>query len=142
MAFEVIEHLDDPKSLLIEAQRLLTDKGILIISTPNRKRLFAVAKRALKQPHSSTDHPPHHLTRWSTIALRRLMSQYFDSVNVYSIPYAFQSRLARAFALVLYTVFMKTMGQALCVFARCPSDLTLSTPSTKYKMANCRPLTG
>lgn len=36
IAFEMIEHLDNPKSFLIEASRILKPGGYLLISTPNR----------------------------------------------------------------------------------------------------------
>lgn len=35
-AFEIIEHLDDPRICLAEAARILTDEGVLVLSTPNR----------------------------------------------------------------------------------------------------------
>jgi len=37
VAGELIEHLSDPKRFLEECHRTLTDEGVLIISTPNRK---------------------------------------------------------------------------------------------------------
>jgi len=34
-AFEIIEHLFDPKSILLDMRRILNKKGIILISTPN-----------------------------------------------------------------------------------------------------------
>lgn len=43
-AFEVIEHLSNWKGLLLEARRVLTDSGQLLVSTPNR--LYSEESRA------------------------------------------------------------------------------------------------
>lgn len=65
--FEVIEHVEQPRRLLEEARSVLTENGVLVVSTPNR----------LGRPHppGDLDRPPHHLTRWSPTALRNALSR-------------------------------------------------------------------
>jgi len=53
-AFEVIEHLQDWRALLAEAQRVLDPNGLLIVSTPN-KRYYAEA-RAKSGPNPFHEH--------------------------------------------------------------------------------------
>lgn len=60
-AFEVIEHLENPNSLIRAAHNVTSPGGMLVLSTPNRKRL--VGRRAL------SDFPPVHLTRWDKTTL-------------------------------------------------------------------------
>ena len=49
VAFEVIEHLDDPATFIAECARVLTDGGLLIVSTPNKK--YYAETRALTGPN-------------------------------------------------------------------------------------------
>src|SRR5262245_13710514 len=79
VALEVLEHLPNPRAFLERAATLLKPDGALLLTMPNRHRVFAVLKRALGQPHSNTDYPPHHLTRWSAESLRSLLQRYFRS---------------------------------------------------------------
>ena len=51
--FEVLEHLEDPRGFLEDVKKILEEKGILIISTPNNNMIW----RPL------LDNPPHHLSR-------------------------------------------------------------------------------
>jgi ubiquinone/menaquinone biosynthesis C-methylase UbiE len=48
-AFEIIEHIDDPKPMLAEIGRVLSPQGLLALSTPNRKSLTASTGRSLKR---------------------------------------------------------------------------------------------
>jgi|GEM_PF-5774929 len=57
-SFDVIEHLPKPEMLTCEARRLLKKDGILIISTPNRHRIFSLILLALglrKFPYGQLD---------------------------------------------------------------------------------------
>src|SRR5260370_20339273 len=87
IALELLEHLPNPRTFLERATAMLKPSGTLLLTMPNRHRVFAVLKRALGKPHSSTDYPPHHLTRWSTGALRKLLRKSFGKVRVGSLPY-------------------------------------------------------
>jgi glycosyltransferase involved in cell wall biosynthesis/SAM-dependent methyltransferase len=119
-SLEVIEHRPRPDALLESASRMLKPTGLFLLTTPNRRRLFTLLKRAAGMPHSPGDYPPHHLTRWSALSLENLARQYFHEVRVGTLPYCFQSRFARSMARVLHAVCAKRMGQTLCLLARLP----------------------
>ena len=120
-ALEVLEHLPNPRAFLIRAAELLQPEGALLLTMPNRHRVFAVLKRALGKPHSSTDYPPHHLTRWSAGSLRRLLRKSFGEVRVGSLPYHAANWPGRAAATPLHFLTAARMGQSLCAVARCPA---------------------
>ena len=80
-AFELLEHLPDPRTFIRECHRLLRPKGKLIISVPGYQRWP-------KWVNSETDLPPHHLILWSEQALRRLLeSNGFSSVRTFRKPF-------------------------------------------------------
>lgn len=120
VALEVIEHLPNPLPFLERAAELLKPGGRLVLTTPNRHRVFAVLKRLLGRPHSSTDYPPHHYTRWSAGALRGLLGRYFREVRVGSLPYHFASPAGRTLARPIHLLTAGRMGQSLCAVARRP----------------------
>lgn len=59
IATEVLEHQTNPREFLDTANQLLTDNGILIITVPNKNRLF------LKLTEQPNDVPPHHFLKLS-----------------------------------------------------------------------------
>ncbi len=120
LALEVLEHLPGPLDFVARAARLLKPDGVLLLTMPNRHRLFAVLKRALGRPHSNTDYPPHHLTRWSAGALRGLLGKHFAAADVGSLPYHFGGRAGRALARPLHLLTAGRMGQSLWARARRP----------------------
>jgi SAM-dependent methyltransferase len=120
VALEVLEHLPNPRTFLERAASLLKPAGTMLLTMPNRYRVFAVLKRAVGKPHSSTDYPPHHLTRWSAGALRKLLHKSFDSVRVGSLPYHAANWVGRAAAGPLHLVTGARMGQSLCAVAGAP----------------------
>lgn len=65
-AFEIIEHLENPKQFLFDISLLLEKDGILAISCPNNNMLWRVP----------VDYPPHHLSRFSPNSLKILLNQY------------------------------------------------------------------
>ncbi len=117
LALEVLEHLPNPRPFLDRVARLLKPEGVLLLTVPNRHRAFAVAKRALGRPHSSTDYPPHHYTRWSAGALRGLLGQYFARLDVSSLPYHWPGTAGGLAAGVVHALTGGFMGQSLCVAA-------------------------
>jgi SAM-dependent methyltransferase len=120
IALEVLEHLPDPRAFLERAAALLKLDGTLLLTMPNRYRVFAVLKRALGKRHSSTDYPPHHLTRWSAGALRKLLRKSFGTVGVGSLPYHAAHWAGRAAAGPLHLLTAARMGQSLRAVARMP----------------------
>jgi SAM-dependent methyltransferase len=120
VALEVLEHLPNPRAFLERSATLLRPDGTVLLTMPNRHRVFAVLKRALGQPHSSTDYPPHHLTRWSAAALRKLLGQSFGQVHVGSLPYYASHWAGQALARPLHLLTGERMGQTLCAVARSP----------------------
>jgi 2-polyprenyl-3-methyl-5-hydroxy-6-metoxy-1,4-benzoquinol methylase len=59
-AFQVLEHLPDPKAFLVDALKLLKPNGKLILSVPNADAFpkYIGAAHLL-------DYPPHHMSQWS-----------------------------------------------------------------------------
>jgi SAM-dependent methyltransferase len=120
IALEVVEHVPNPRAFLERAASLLAPDGTLLLTLPNRYRVFAVLKRALGKPHSNTDYPPHHLTRWSAGALRNLLRKSFGDVRVSSLPYHAAHWPCQALAQPLHLLSGTRMGQSLCARARHP----------------------
>ncbi len=120
VALEVIEHLPHPRALIEQSVRILKPNGILLMSMPNFYRVFALAKRLLGRPHSSTDYPPHHLTRWSAPTVAKLLASYFERVAISSLPYHAKSRTVRAVAEAIHLASFRKLGQSLCVTASGP----------------------
>lgn len=63
-AFEVLEHLEQPRELVKKIYELLSPGGYFIMSVPNRDRLGVKLGR-----RDEWDYPPNHLTRWSKESL-------------------------------------------------------------------------
>jgi len=64
-AFQVLEHIADPRSFMKAASELLHPKGKLILGLPN-------ADSFLRYQFNMLDMPPHHMTRWTAEVLTRL----------------------------------------------------------------------
>ncbi len=65
-AFQVLEHVADPKAFLTDALACLQKNGILIVSVPAEDSYVQYT------PNHILNMPPHHQTRWSDNALRSL----------------------------------------------------------------------
>jgi len=75
--FETIEHVQSQKKAFMELKRVLKPKGLLIISSPNRK---------LTSPRKSiNDRPdnPFHTKEFSTIEFISVVENYFGILKVY-----------------------------------------------------------
>lgn len=64
-AFQVLEHVTQPREFLDAATRLLCKGGKLLIGLPN-------ARSFLRHQFNILDLPPHHMTRWNDQVLTRL----------------------------------------------------------------------
>ena len=74
--FHVIEHLKQPTHLLVDIRELLSESGILLISTPNRYSPF----------RKSTGMAwPFHEREYSVNEFRELLSVYFKNVALYAL---------------------------------------------------------
>lgn len=80
LCFDVIEHLYNPEVLLKEIYRLLKKDGVLIISTPNRNRLFGYLLQILglrKFPYGekkSDDPYAQHVIEYLVPELKNLLN--------------------------------------------------------------------
>lgn len=66
LAFDVIEHLTNPKDVIQKLKDLLNDGGRIIGTVPNRNRWFA--------DFVETDFPPHHFYRFNLSSLNYLLN--------------------------------------------------------------------
>jgi 2-polyprenyl-3-methyl-5-hydroxy-6-metoxy-1,4-benzoquinol methylase len=87
-AWDVIEHLREPRLLLKQAWQALKPGGLLGLSTPNHRGLFprlslAAAGLAGVWPHPT---PPWHLYQFSERGLKRLLGQ--EGFKVLSVEHA------------------------------------------------------
>lgn len=75
---DVIEHVRDPRALVLSCKKLLKNGGMLVISTPNLDCLWAritlVLYRAFAIPPSTLT-PPYHLFQFSKGNLDRLLAE-------------------------------------------------------------------
>lgn len=73
ISFQVIEHIRNVNLYLQEAHRVLSNKGILLLSTPNRRlRLLP-----LERPHN-----PYHVREYGPQELRLLLKRHFPIVDI------------------------------------------------------------
>src|SRR5439155_3223493 len=69
VCFEVIEHLENPAAALSEFARVLTESGLLVVSSPNR---------AVYTPGN-----PHHRHEFLPNELRAALEEHFANVMLY-----------------------------------------------------------
>lgn len=69
--FHTIEHLKEPVQFLQEVRKLLSDSGLLLISTPNRKKTFVDW--------------PYHEQEYTAEEFRTLLSTSFQDVALYAL---------------------------------------------------------
>lgn len=73
--FEIIEHLDNPRSFLSAIHGALKVGGILCLSTPNNNRIGP--------KNEFWDFPYHHLTRWTKRSLFNIVSlENFNEIKI------------------------------------------------------------
>lgn len=72
---DVIEHLPNPREVLVEVRRLLAPGGVVLIATPNEGSLPTRARAlvGVKKTEVATVVPPHHLHGFDPSTLRRIL---------------------------------------------------------------------
>ncbi len=86
---EVIEHVTDSEKLLFEFQRVLCEKGTLVITAPNWYSSYGVARKLAefitRRPVTSGNQP---IDNWYTRAkLRKQLNRYFEIEEIRGIWY-------------------------------------------------------
>ena len=74
--FHVIEHLKEPTHLLLDIGKLLSESGILLISTPNRKSPFRSATGI---------EWPYHEREYTVDEFHKLLLSCFKNVTLYAL---------------------------------------------------------
>jgi 2-polyprenyl-3-methyl-5-hydroxy-6-metoxy-1,4-benzoquinol methylase len=79
-AFEVLEHVSNPREFLRACGSLLKPHGLLIVSVPGYQRWP-------RWVNNEVDLPPHHFVLWSQTALKKiLMAEGFKDVRTEQKP--------------------------------------------------------
>jgi SAM-dependent methyltransferase len=72
-SFETLEHLEERKRFLAEIRRVLTDNGLVFLSTPNANHTQPVAGRPSN---------PYHVHEYAPGELRSELGNFFGSVDL------------------------------------------------------------
>lgn len=94
IAGEIIEHVENPSFLLREINRVLKDKGKLIISTPHAIYYWEILRNLFLSSKESID-VGEHLSNWNILDFQRLLNKNGFLVNkkygsVITIPLPFK----------------------------------------------------
>ena len=76
VSFEVIEHLEDYHTFLLNCIDLMNSSGSLILSTPNRRMTYERYERRRLMDDS-------HIQEFTPISFTQLLLRYFSSVDLY-----------------------------------------------------------
>ena len=89
LATEVLEHQIAPREFLETAFSLLKDRGLIIITVPNRERFF------IRYREAPTDLPPHHFLRFNKKFFQKNFSNNIIHLKEYKykIPLLNRSRI-------------------------------------------------
>lgn len=90
VAFEMIEHLENPDRFLNKLLKVIDRKGVLYVSTPNTDRLGHTYLQS-----------PFHVKEYNASQLKKLLSKYFNKVEIFG---QYQSKRATD----AYRDFMKS----------------------------------
>lgn len=89
---EVLEHLEDPEAGLAALQRVVTSH--VVLSVP-REPIWCALNLARGKYFTSFGNTPGHIQHWSKSGFLKLVSQYFDVIDIKS-PLPWTMLLARA----------------------------------------------
>ncbi len=73
ISFEVIEHLDRPEDLVVEAKRVVRDDGLFLVSTPD--------KQTYSNDRNSVN--PYHVKEMYEAEFREILERHFEHVTLY-----------------------------------------------------------
>jgi O-antigen biosynthesis protein len=73
VSFEVIEHLDNPEELVVEAKRIIKEGGVFIVSTPD-KQTYSNERNSVNLYHPSEMYAPE---------FEELLTRHFSNVRIY-----------------------------------------------------------
>jgi 2-polyprenyl-3-methyl-5-hydroxy-6-metoxy-1,4-benzoquinol methylase len=98
-SFQVLEHVDRPGSFFHACAQALKPGGTLIIAVPAQDSFLAIAA------NSPLNMPPHHLTRWTDLALSNLAQREgFRKIELWHEPVAHFHQDWHATTLALYAL--------------------------------------
>lgn len=78
-AFEVLEHIPNPRTFITTIYSLLSPEGYIAISLPDRDRSPVL--------NEDWDYPPHHFTRWNKKALHNYLESNGFQIVKFSGPH-------------------------------------------------------
>jgi len=80
-AWDVIEHVSDPRSFIQKIHLLLKDEGLLVLGTPNYDSLA----RKIKKSGWNHLRPPEHLSYFTPRTIQFLISSFFKNFSIMSV---------------------------------------------------------
>ncbi len=104
--FEVLEHLDNPGVFFESIKKILKPEGYIAFSVPNRDRWI--------KESVYFDYPPHHLTRWNTECIKKLLNKYnFNIVKIKTnsevgVEYFLQNKIRLG---IVKRMFTRSLGE-------------------------------
>jgi len=106
LVFDVIEHLPSDKHLVFlrKIKEFLVNRGILLISTPNK---------LISSPNQKTSGNPHHLKEYTPGELKKVIKKFFPETKIFGIKIINEEynkkvdKLGRKFRYVFFNYFGK-----------------------------------
>jgi 2-polyprenyl-3-methyl-5-hydroxy-6-metoxy-1,4-benzoquinol methylase len=114
-AFQIVEHIPNFNGLIGSAVRCVKPGGILVVTVPNRLRIF--------QDHfEPLDHPPHHLSRWTAAQLELLAAQHglkvqsihYEPASMHDCRKLLRKWLSRHLGINSDSIIVRAIGRILC----------------------------
>jgi len=112
---EVLEHLHNPEQFIKEISRILKKKGVLYLTTNNRKSLI---NRLFKTYENLS-----HCSLQTTNSLQKLVSKELCIIKFFFLPYSNQDRndlryiMLRPFRIFLHYMLPKSLQERMVVIA-------------------------
>ncbi|MFH1983049.1 MAG: class I SAM-dependent methyltransferase [Pseudomonadota bacterium] len=101
-AFQVLEHIIDPRAFIGEMIKGLSEGGRIVLSVPSAESFIALAQNHL------LNLPPHHLTWWPDHTLKSVAQRFpLELIDIYHEPV--QDIHLDAYVITLYTQILNTL---------------------------------